>query len=95
MAGIPIDQETIERFQNESFATENGHAPEAPTDEQATQQLNEAMGWLLKTADSALKNVDERLATEQETSSSVSTMRVICFRPTMSFPSQYQCQTFT
>ena len=35
------------------------------------------------------------MATEQETRSSVSTMRVICFRPTIAFPSRYQCQTFT
>ena len=39
--------------------------------------------------------VEIGLTEEQETKRKVSTIRVICFRPTIFFPSQDQCQTLT
>lgn len=78
MAAIPINEETIKRFEHESFSPNPESSPEpGPTNEEATQQLNEAVGWLLKTADSALANVDERLATDQNTIDRVSELSVL------------------
>jgi len=72
---IPISDETIEQFKTGSFGSDPGVPGSESSD--PMEQLNEAVGWLLKTADSALRKKDERLGTDSETIGRVSELSVI------------------
>lgn len=63
MEGIPIDQETLNRFEAQSH---EDHSTD-PGEDTATEQLNEVAKWLLKTADTALASYTEGIGgTPQE-----------------------------
>jgi len=86
MEGIPLDQDTLNQFQNEFNNGSPAGSPEdaAPGGGDPVAQLNEAVGWLLKTADSALRKKDERLGTDPESIKRISELSVLVARRNIS-----------
>lgn len=73
---VPINKELIDQFRHETISDHPGQQ-QPVGGENSVQHLNEALGWLLKTADTQLKKIDDRMATDPETLDRISELSVI------------------
>lgn len=78
---IPISEETLNSFHQDYETDHSEVGGESPD---ATKQLNEAVNWLLKTADSALRKKDERLGTDGESLARISELSVLVAKRNLS-----------